>query len=103
MLNSDVKNWDFSAYDKYIKLLHKYEELVIQGESFDLSIVKFEEAIGKLIKYRNGSTHGAHLQITPEIAETAYNLMLLVYCSRLDYLGISDEIIREKITCRAYC
>lgn len=103
MLNSDVKHWDYSAYDKYILLFHKYEELLIQSESFTGSITKFEEAIGKLIKYRNNSTHGSHLQITPEIAETAYNLMLLVYCSRLDYLGISDVIIREKIKCRAYC
>ena len=81
MLNSDVNHWDYSAYDKYIMLFRKYEELVIQSNS----------------------THGSHIQITPEIAETAYNLMLLIYCSRLDYLGISDEIIREKIKCRAYC
>lgn len=103
MLNSDVNHWDYSAYDKYIQLFHKYEELFIQSESFNGSIAKFEEAIGKVIKYRNNSTHGSHMQITPEIAETAYNLMLLVYCSRLDYLGISDAIIREKIKCRAYC
>lgn len=91
------------SLSKYILLFHKYEELLIQSESFTGSIAKFEEAIGKLIKYRNNSTHGSHLQITPEIAETAYNLMLLVYCSRLDYLGISDAIILEKIKYRAYC
>jgi len=103
MLNSDVNHWDYSAYDKYIMLFRKYEELVIQSSSFKGSIADFEESIGKVIKYRNNSTHGSHIQITPEIAETAYNLMLLIYCSRLDYLGISDEIIREKIKCRAYC
>jgi len=103
MINTDIKHWDYSAYDKYIKLFHKYEELVIQDADFTGSRAKFEEAIGKLIKYRNTSTHGSHLQVTPEIVDTAYILMLLVYCSRLDYLGISKDTILEKIKCRAYC
>ncbi len=103
MINSDIKNWDYSAFDKYMRLFHKYENLVIQNEDFNGSIADFEEAVAKLIQYRNGSTHGVHLQITPQIVDTAYNLLVLIYCSRLDYLGIKQEIILEKIRCRAFC
>lgn len=103
LINSDIKNWDYSAYDKYIALFNKYVELVIQTELFDCSIADFEKNIAALIKYRNGSTHGIHLQVTPQLTNAAINLIVLIYCSRLNYLGIPENVIREKLKCRAFC
>jgi len=102
LLASNIRNWDFSAYDKYIRLFRKYEEYIVLSEVYRGSAVAFEDAIGKIISYRNSSTHGTYKQVTAELAETAYSLMLLVYCSRLDYLGISKDILWEKIRNRAF-
>lgn len=103
LINSSISNWDFSAYDKYIALFEKYNELVIQTEFFKCSIKDFEKNVADLIKYRNGSTHGKHLQVTPTMADTAMNLIVLIYCSRLDYLGISQDVIRKKLEFNAFC
>lgn len=61
------------------------------------SVEEFEDCIDKIIKFRNTTTHGNYMKVTGELADTAANLMNLIYVSRLDRVGMSREMIKEKM------
>ena len=97
VIRGSIEHWDFSASDKVKELFHKYEEILIQPGCFRYSFSKFEDAIDAFIKYRNTTTHGNHMNITGELADTAANLMNLIYISRLDRSGMPLPVIKDKI------
>ena len=72
-----------------------YEEFLIQLRCFQMSEAEFEEGIDRIIRSRNRVTHGNFANISNEDALIAVNLMNLIYVSRLDRLGVSEEAIRE--------
>ncbi len=51
--------------------------------------------IDELVKYRNTITHGSFMPLDPNLAETAYVLIKLVYCCVLKRIGMTDSTIRE--------
>lgn len=97
VIRNSMQHWDLSASDKIKSLFHMYEEIMIQPGCFQYSSTKFEDAIDAFIKYRNTMTHGNYMRITGEHADTAVNLMNLIYISRLDRIGVSKDMIKEKI------
>ena len=99
LIFGSINHWDLSASDKIKGLFRKYYEILLQTKCFHYSIESFENAIDSLIKYRNTTTHGNYMQVTGDHAETATNLMNMIYISRLDRIGLSKELIK-KIICR---
>lgn len=51
--------------------------------------------IDELVSYRNTITHGSHMQLDGQLAETTFILMKLVYCSVLKRVGMTDESVRD--------
>ena len=99
LIFGSINHWDLSASDKIKGLFRKYYEILLQTRCFHYSIESFENAIDSLIKYRNTTTHGNYMQVTGNHAETAANLINLIYISRLDRIGVAKETI-QKIICR---
>lgn len=97
LIRGSISNWDLAAGDKIKALLHKYEEILIQPSCFTESIKKFEDNIDKIIKFRNMTTHGNYMKVTGELADTAANLMNLIYISRLDRIGMPCDMIKNKL------
>ena len=61
------------------------------------SIKAFEDCIDRFVKFRNTTTHGNYMKVTGELADTAANLMNLIYISRLDRIGVPRNGIKDRI------
>lgn len=97
LIRGSINHWDLAAGDKIKTLFHKYEEILIQPACFTGSIKSFEDSIDAFIKFRNTTTHGNYMKVTGEHADTAANLMNLIYISRLDRIGMPRNMIKDKI------
>lgn len=97
LIRGSINNWDFAAGDKIKALFHMYEEIMIQSSSFTESTKAFEDSVDAFVKFRNTTTHGNYMKVTGEHADTAANLMNLIYISRLDRIGMPTSLIKDKI------
>ncbi|SCX84079.1 hypothetical protein [Butyrivibrio sp. INlla14] len=97
LIRGSINHWDLAAGDKIKALFHMYKEILIQPACFTGSIKSFEDSIDAFIKFRNTTTHGNYMKVTGEHADTAANLMNLIYISRLDRIGMQKSVITEKI------
>lgn len=52
------------------------------------------DSVCKLVKFRNGITHGRFKIMDTEIAETAFIVSQLIYCCVLKRIGLDDELIK---------
>lgn len=60
-----------------------------------LGEVIYRKQIDQIVKYRNTITHGNYMQLDVELAETAYVLIMLIYCCILKRVGMADDRIHE--------
>ena len=74
-----------------------YAEIMIQPACFTGSIKAFEDCIDRFVKFRNTTTHGNYMKVTGELADTAANLMNLIYISRMDRIGVPRNVIKDRI------
>lgn len=97
LIRGSINHWDLAAGDKIKTLFHMYEEILIQPACFAGSEKTFEDSIDKFVKFRNTTTHGNYMKVTGELANTAANLMNLIYISRLDRIGMPKSMIKDRI------
>ena len=97
LIRGSINHWDLAAGDKIKALLHMYAEIMIQPACFTGSIKAFEDCIDRFVKFRNTTTHGNYMKVTGELADTAANLMNLIYISRLDRIGVPRNVIKDRI------
>ena len=93
MIFGSIKNWGFSANEKFIKMFEGFkEEICLLNPYFN--IIQNKD-IQEVIKYRNDITHGSHRILNQKIGITAQAMASLVYCYLLSRIGLSKEQIKE--------
>ena len=85
--------WTQPLSDRICTLYHKYQAEIINMLPNN-SLIS-DNDIKAFVKYRNDITHGRHRILTQRLAETAYILCGVIYCSFLSRIGVENETILD--------
>lgn len=87
---SSIRHWNQAFADRVLVLSRELKkEMNPIYKHFYRSLTK--RSIDSFVKYRNNLTHGKFVTCSDRIAETAFLLMCLVYCSVLSRCGVSKD------------
>lgn len=91
---SNMKHWNEALSDSIYKLYCQNREVVNSGlNGIQESTVK--DQISAFVKFRNDITHGRYRVMTEQIADSAYMMMVLVYCCILKRAKVDDKTAKK--------
>lgn len=95
-----IKHWNSAVADRIYKAycIHK-KEMEPFFNNITMNYTFTQEEINKLVKYRNGITHGMYKENTIDVSLAAVTVMALVYCCVLTRIGMDSERITEIMDC----
>lgn len=94
LIDGSIKHWSMSAFEK-AKWLYNRFEFSIKEYVGEHRPALTDNEIHDFITFRNDITHGTYREIDNSILRTARIMEVLIYCSLLHRIGVSDEKIAE--------
>ena len=89
LIFGSIKYWSFSFSDRLIQLKNCCNDCSVISKAEHLD----ENSISKFVQYRNAITHGRAIQMSREVADTAFELAALVCCCFYKRIGVNVEMI----------
>lgn len=95
-IKSSISNWTIPAKKQVWSLFENNIE-IMQYICDKKGVYLSYKQVSDFIKFRNDITHGKFPHFTQEIADTAYILKILIYVSLLKRIGLTDDILKDRL------